>query len=243
MVSFVVLILCIYVIPSEAEGQYNDFRCKCICPSPQVVTNETILKPTASVPLHPASESKPERSVYISNVHPQQCNCDWVVLPQLTADVQDKAKEFCPRCECKYESRNITTIRWVVTLIIGVVVCLVIYMGFLMLLDPLLHKGSRRSQYEQQIDDDQTEMRVPGQDDNERTGSISSTEPLDDSYTQFNSIIRSPSNSLGATEAGPSSVTVSSGSVLNRAVQQQNKWKKQVQEQRKNIYDDHSMLN
>ena len=112
-----------------------------------------------------------------------------------------------------------------------------------MLLDPLLHKGSRRSQYEQQIDDDQTEMRVPGQDDNERTGSISSTEPLDDSYTQFNSIIRSPSNSLGATEAGPSSVTVSSGSVLNRAVQQQNKWKKQVQEQRKNIYDDHSMLN
>jgi hypothetical protein len=113
-------------------------------------------------------------------------------------------------------------------------------MGFLMLLDPLLHKGARRNQYEQQIDDDQTEMRAPIDETNSmngRHGSTSSAE--DDSYTQFNSIIRSESN---LADAGPSSV-VSSGNVLNRAVQHTNKWKKQVQEQRKNIYDDHSMLN
>lgn len=109
-----------------------------------------------------------------------------------------------------------------------------------MLLDPLLHKGARRSQYEQQVDDDQTEMRPPVDEiinSNGRTASTSSAD--DDSYTQFNSIIRSESN---LTDAGPS-VVVSSGSVLNRAVQHTNKWKKQVQEQRKNIYDDHSMLN
>lgn len=114
---------------TSVDGQYNDFRCKCICPSPQVVSNDT------------STSEQPDRSVYIGNVHPHECNCDGVVLPQLTSDVQGKAKEFCPRCECLYESRNITTIRWVVTLIIGVIVCLVIYMGFLMLLDPLLHKG------------------------------------------------------------------------------------------------------
>ena len=122
------------VVPSLVHSQYNDFRCKCICPSPHAVIkpNETVVK---------SNDDKPDRSVYIGNVHPHECNCDGVVLPQLTSDVQGKAKEFCPRCECKYESRNITTIRWVVTLIIGCIVCLVIYMGFLMLLDPLLHKG------------------------------------------------------------------------------------------------------
>lgn len=79
--------------------------------------------------------------------------------------------------------------------------------------------------------------------------------PGSDEYTQFNSIIRpSPRNSVS--EAGPDGVDVvvgmagpvagasaTAGSVLNRAVQQQNKWKKQVQEQRKNIYDKHTMLN
>lgn len=128
-----VLFLVILGSPSMVGGQYNDFRCKCICPSPHAV-----IKPNETVKLN---EEKPDRSVYIGNVHPHECNCDGVVLPQLTSDVQGKAKEFCPRCECKYESRNITTIRWVVTLIIGVILCLVIYMGFLMLLDPLLHKG------------------------------------------------------------------------------------------------------
>ena len=238
LIAFIFSIL--LAVEVTAEGQFHDFRCKCICPSPQVVTNDTILKPTSTVPLHPVSESKQDRLVYIDNVRPQDCNCDGVVLPQLKSNVQDKAKEFCPRCECKYESRNITTIRWVVSLIIGIIVCLVIYMGFLMLLDPLLHKGARRSQYEQQVDDDQTEMRPPVDEiinSNGRTGSTSSAD--DDSYTQFNSIIRSESN---LTDAGPS-VVVSSGSVLNRAVQHTNKWKKQVQEQRKNIYDDHSMLN
>lgn len=33
------------------------------------------------------------------------------------------------------------------------------------------------------------------------------------------------------------------GSVLNRVGHQQDKWKKQVKEQRKNIYDRHTMLN
>lgn len=125
----------IILIPFVVDAQYNDFRCKCICPSPHAVIkpNETVVK---------SNDDKPDRSVYIGNVNPHECNCDGVVLPHLTSDVQGKAKEFCPRCECKYESRNITTIRWVVTLIIAVIVCLIIYMGFLMLLDPLLHKGN-----------------------------------------------------------------------------------------------------
>lgn len=111
---------------SSVEAQYDDWRCKCVCPSPEVVTNET--EPT-------------KRKLYIGNVPPLRCNCDYVVLPKLGSEVQEKAKEFCPRCECKYESRNTKTIRWVVIFIIGIISFLFVYMGFLMLLDPLLHKS------------------------------------------------------------------------------------------------------
>jgi len=203
---------------APVSGQYNDFRCKCICPSPQVVTG-TDENATAKTP-----QEKPDRSVYIGNVHPHECNCDGVVLPQLTSDVQGKAKEFCPRCECKYESRNTTTIRWVVTLIIGVIVCLVIYMCFLMLLDPLIHKG-RRSQYEEQVNDAHDTELEDQQPPNGETGRESRSE------------------STSAITPASGSVSLRPKNVLNRVENQQEKWKKQVQEQRKNIYDNHTMLN
>lgn len=204
----------------SVSGQYNDFRCKCICPSPNVVTKKDV---NATVK---TAQEKPDRSVYIGNVHPHECNCDGVVLPQLTPDVQGKAKEFCPRCECKYESRNTTTIRWVVTLIIGVIVCLVIYMGFLMLLDPLLHK-TRRSEYEEQVND------------------IHDTELEDTVANASGSESRgSRSESMTAiTSSGMPITTMGKTNIVNRAEQHHTKWKKQVEEQRKNIYDDHTMLN
>lgn len=36
--------------------------------------------------------------------------CEYVVIPQADDYVREKEKEFCPRCECKYERRNTTTI-------------------------------------------------------------------------------------------------------------------------------------
>ena len=113
------------LIIGSVDGQYEDVRCKCICPVPSVVSNAT--KGTT-------------RKLYIRNVAPNQCNCDFVVLPQLSSDVQSKAKEFCPRCECKYESRDTSIIRFFVIFIIGVISFLVIYMLFLMILDPWIHK-------------------------------------------------------------------------------------------------------
>ena len=126
-ILFVLLIFeCYGGLCSEVQsGQYEDFRCKCVCPSPGVVTNDT---------------NASNRKLYIGNVSPNRCNCDYVVLPQLSQDIQDKAKEFCPRCECKYESRNTSTIRFVIIFIIGIISFLVVYMAFLMLLDPLIHK-------------------------------------------------------------------------------------------------------
>lgn len=121
LVSFI--ILC--TEPTLVSCQYDDVRCKCLCPIASVVTNDS----KAST-----------RKLYIGNVPPNQCNCDFVVLPQLTPEVQDKAKEFCPRCECKYESRNTAIIRFFVIFIIGIISFLVVYMIFLMILDPWIHK-------------------------------------------------------------------------------------------------------
>ena len=47
-----------------------------------------------------------------------------------------------------------------------------------------------------------------------------------------------------ASTAGPMYHNMSlRGNVLNRVGHQQDKWKKQVKEQRRNIYDRHTMLN
>ena len=51
------------------------------------------------------------RKLYIENVPPNKCDCTNVVLPRVGDDIKGKEKEFCPRCECKYESRNTTTIK------------------------------------------------------------------------------------------------------------------------------------
>lgn len=67
-------------------------------------------------------------------------NCDGVIIPKLGDAIKGKEQEFCPRCECKYENRNITIIKVVVIIVIWVISILVIYMAFLIILDPLLNK-------------------------------------------------------------------------------------------------------
>ena len=75
-------------------AQYEDVRCKCICPDTAVVNG-----------------TQSHRKLYIENVPPNKCDCTNVVLPRVGDDIKGKEKEFCPRCECKYESRNTTTIK------------------------------------------------------------------------------------------------------------------------------------
>ncbi|XP_013776569.1 uncharacterized protein CG1161-like isoform X2 [Limulus polyphemus] len=181
IVSFSVLIIWLSSNVHKVLGQYSDIRCKCVCPSTEVVNG-----------------SKTERNLYIGNVPPDECNCDGVVLSQIGYDLKNKEREFCPRCECHYESRNTTTIRVVVIIIIWAVSLLVVYMLFLMCLDPLLNK--KRSTYEEYRDEEEPVSPV------------------------------TPHQSPTPT-------------VFNRVGQQQDKWKRQVQEQRRHIYDRHTMLN
>lgn len=174
-------------------AQYEDYRCKCVCPSQTVVN---------------ASETG--RKVYIKNVNANQCKCEDVVRP-----LPEKATEFCPRCECKYQSRNTTLIKIMVTIIICIVSLLFVYMVFLLCLDPLLVKKPGRYT-EQTNEEDEQSLPPPA------PGTSAPPTP--------------PAPSLRAHLGGQRSI-------LNRVSDEQKKWKGTVQEQRRNIYDRHSMLN
>eukprot|EP00058_Branchiostoma_floridae_P014046 XP_002599534.1 hypothetical protein BRAFLDRAFT_77637 [Branchiostoma floridae] len=76
------LLLVLLADSVSAEGQYDDRRCKCVCP-PRVINNVT-------------------RKVYLkNNIARDDCECGKVVAP-----LPDNPVEFCLRCECEYESRN-----------------------------------------------------------------------------------------------------------------------------------------
>ncbi|XP_076035900.1 uncharacterized protein CG1161 [Oratosquilla oratoria] len=185
-------ILGFFVLLAFIEGgkaEYDDKRCICVCPDPSVVNGTTS-----------------NRKVYKKLVPPSHCDCDHVVLPKIADDIKGKEMEFCPRCECKYESRNTFTIKVVVIIVIWIISLLVVYMGFLLCLDPLLNKRRAQPSYQEQTNEDEEAA------------------------------------SIGAA-AGMAQPLRVRPNVLGRVGHQQDKWKKQVQEQRRNIYDRHTMLN
>jgi len=198
--TYHLIALVLTVVVTGTEGQYDDTRCKCVCPDPQ------ILNRNATQPVH--------RKLYIGQG--SKCTCDTVVLPKVPSAILDgKEAEFCSRCECKYESRNTEIIKRVVIFVIGIVSLLMTYMLFLLCLDPLLNKRIKSTAYQEHTNED-----------DESVGGSRTSHSL-------------RMTSQVPTTSGPGE----SSSVLNRVGHQQNKWKRQVQEQRRNIYDRHTMLN
>ena len=179
MLSFSVLLA--YVLLNVSAQTFNDYRCKCLCPQIPELNNT--------------------QQTYIGDVPPNQCNCDGVILPKLINIKQEKIQEFCVRCDCKYENRNTTIIKVVVIIVLWIISLLVVYMLFLICLDPLLNKKVQ-SNYTEHTNEDE----------------LSGGEGV--------------SHAMGVRS-----------NVLNRVGHQQDKWKRQVREQRRNIYDRHTMLN
>ncbi|XP_050058229.1 uncharacterized protein CG1161 isoform X2 [Aphis gossypii] len=172
----------------KAES-YEDARCKCVC---------TIVNGTEMY-----------NKLFIANVLPSN-DCNGVSLP-IIGEVNNTKKELCPRCTCTYESRNTTTMKVVVLIVLCVVSCLVMYMFFLLCLEPMIRRRKLVGAY---VEHTNEEDDVP------------------------------PAVSLNTRGGSDPMVSVANSSnVLNRFGHQQDKWKKQVKEQRKNIYDRHTILN
>ncbi|XP_063984335.1 uncharacterized protein CG1161 [Diachasmimorpha longicaudata] len=185
----------VYITECQSAQSYDDKRCKCICPSISSVINTT----------NPSTE----RRNFISNVPPSNCNCEKVILPQIKDQLNGQELIFCPRCECKYENRNTTIIKIVVIIVIWVISLLVIYMLFLICLEPLLNKRIRKN-----------------------TGGAGYLEHTNEEDDTISAAPGTSSHQMGVRS-----------NVLNRVGHQQDKWKRQVREQRRNIYDRHTMLN
>ncbi|XP_050422901.1 uncharacterized protein CG1161 isoform X1 [Adelges cooleyi] len=187
---------------SKSES-YEDARCKCVC---------TIVNGTEMY-----------NKLYIANVLPSN-DCNGVSLPVI-GEVNNTKKELCPRCTCTYESRNTTTMKVVVLIVLCVIFVLVAYMSFLLCLDPLMRKRKLVGTYVEHTNEEVCSLLEP---------TMSDSGSFDD---------LPPAVSLDNREAVDPSSAGSSGNVLNRFGHQQDKWKKQVKEQRRNIYDRHTILN
>ncbi|XP_025776833.1 transmembrane protein 9 isoform X1 [Puma concolor] len=158
----------------------EDIRCKCICP------------PYRNISGH----------IYNQNVSQKDCNCLHVVEPMPVPGHDVEA--YCLLCECKYEERSTTTIKVTIVIYLSVVGALLLYMAFLMLVDPLIRKPDA---YTEQLHNEE---------ENEDARSVAAA-----------------TASLG----GPRANTV-----LERVEGAQQRWKLQVQEQRKTVFDRHKML-
>ncbi|XP_054905737.1 transmembrane protein 9 isoform X2 [Poeciliopsis prolifica] len=107
---------------------------------------------------------------------------------------------YCLLCECKYEERSSNTIKVTIIIYLSVVGALLLYMLFLLLVDPLIRK---HDPYTQPLhnEEDSEEMR--------------------------------PRADAGLARGN---------TVLERVEGAQQRWKKQVQEQRKTVFDRHKLL-
>lgn len=203
-VIFCIFLLCLHpdLTSSQApqEADHVDTRCSCRCPEtgrvdPDIVTDF------------------PKRKIYIStSVNATDCDCEHVVLQVLGNITQDQVEKFCPRCFCKHEQRSLTIIKVVVIIVLWVVSILIVYMVFLLALEPYLGgrvRGRATSSYH------------PHTDDNEDEDNLNNDTPM-----------RTYSN-RGQGARG----------MIDMVGQSQDKWKKQVEIQRRNIYDRHTMLN
>jgi len=128
-----VIVILFFEFAGFSVAEFESTRCRCLCPNPTVVAG-----------------THSDRRIFIANVPPDQCKCDDVVMPQVYHLVnQSKLGEFCVRCSCKYQSRNVDIIKVVVVCVLIIIVVLVVYMGFLMCLDPLLKRRAGQFRYQQ----------------------------------------------------------------------------------------------
>ncbi|KAJ8315688.1 hypothetical protein KUTeg_007838 [Tegillarca granosa] len=196
--------------PPPQSSSFEDVRCKCVCPKTK------------------AENGTKDRNVYISaNVDPNMCKCDLVVdNPTVKKCAQwaitgsddiDQRKTWQLRILfVLYLSSQV-----VVIFIICVVSLLLVYMMFLLCLDPIIARKPSAGRYQEHSNE-------------ERNG-----QPMIEIESDDQSVRQVPREEQAARAAH----LTRQRSIVNRVTDEQAKWKDTVSEQRKIIYDRHSMLN
>uniref|UniRef100_A0A0K0F7C0 TMEM9 family protein n=1 Tax=Strongyloides venezuelensis TaxID=75913 RepID=A0A0K0F7C0_STRVS len=161
------------------------------------------------------SEELKRRYYTKTNINAEICNPTNVVKSAISKIINESHVDaFLANCDCKYESRNTVLIKVVVIFVITIVILLSAYMAFLLFLDPRLKKKAYGIPYSQQHDDSPT-----------TDGNIFSRPTTTRSDSPPTSLVNRPSG------------------VIRRVEAEQSKWSRKVEEQRRTVFQNHTMLN
>ncbi|KAL4662231.1 hypothetical protein H8957_014725 [Semnopithecus entellus] len=100
----------------NAAKNFEDVRCKCICP--------------------PYKENSVR--IYNKNISQKECDCLHVVEPMSVQGPDVEA--YCLLCECKYEERSSVTIKVTIIISLSILGLLLLYMVYLTLVEPILKR-------------------------------------------------------------------------------------------------------
>uniref|UniRef100_A0A914CR31 Transmembrane protein 9 n=1 Tax=Acrobeloides nanus TaxID=290746 RepID=A0A914CR31_9BILA len=202
------------VIILECQGNFEDTRCRCTCPNPKYFVDKVDSRKDDS-----SSKEDPRRYYTKTDINSVDCNPQNVVKESVNATVDaSHVDAFLANCDCRFESRNTVVLKVVVIFVICVMLVLGTYMCFLILLDPMLRRQQLTIPYHRQ--DEEIEENIFARPDCQTFES--STAPMDMQMRPRSS---------------------HSNTVLSKVEAEQNKWKSSVEEQRRKVMTEHSMLN
>ncbi|CAD6194463.1 unnamed protein product [Caenorhabditis auriculariae] len=202
------------LVRAATEANFENIRCRCVCPSTMYFSDAENSTDDA--------ESNHRRYYTKTNLEPGLCNPQTVVRSEVTRYVDNTHMDaFLANCDCRSESRNTVLLKVVVIFVICVIAVLTGYMTFLMCLDPMLRKKRFAAPYRQQ------------------------TEEMENNIFAAPSQVPSEVNIIDSSVMDPEGTTRArnTANVLGRVEAEQNRWMRKVEEQRRNIFEDHTMLN
>ncbi|MBN3288999.1 SCUB2 protein, partial [Polypterus senegalus] len=170
-----------------------------------------------------------EEGTNLANI---SCDCLHVVEPMPVPGPDVEA--YCLRCECKYEERSSVTIKATIIIYLSILGLLLLYMVYLTLLEPFLKRRLFGHSQMLQNEDD--------------VGSIVSvafkvfTGGLRWAVNDGKSLYPDNDHQPFANAHDVLSRSRSRANVLNKVEYAQQRWKRQVQEQRKSVFDRHVVL-
>ncbi|VDM59562.1 unnamed protein product [Angiostrongylus costaricensis] len=203
----------------------------------------------------------------MTNISPSFCSPQSVVKTEVAKIVDDFHMDaFLANCDCRFESRNTVMLKVVVIFLICVIMVLVTYMAFLMCLDPMLRKQRFQTFYRQQNEEMEENIFARAVESSFSETPVSSMRPISSNkqsrsfFIHFYALLSSANqwgliflcrNGMPEERKNKFCNIVPCGNkklvpfadVLGRVEAEQNRWMKKVEEQRKNIFEDHTMLN
>jgi hypothetical protein len=226
---------------NTCEANFEDTRCRCICPSTEFFRTHNV-----------TADETSRRYYTMTKIRAETCNSQTVVKKMVEHKTVDDARldAFLANCNCKFESRNSVLLKVVVFFVICVLFGLGSYMAYLVVVDPILKRERAFIPYRRQDDDvgfsntfwfsvsDDSDETL---DENIFAQPVSATSPTSDDSESIMSggldgVSSSPSTSMQMRTRGPQHV-------FEKVEAEQNKWMSKVEEQRRNVLTNHTILN